>query len=162
MHTCRYRGSECRASAGSSPRFCSSLRRAVQRCTAGGGGCAASKSACLRRTHAATSVEMRSNLLGAKAPPKLTRWSTMTPALPRESHQTKHCTHQSARCTGQNRYADSASATHATALARVSPGATSSPLVSTTASALASCCTRGSTTVRSAAGTPAFTPSRPP
>eukprot|EP00965_Chrysotila_dentata_P153560 5075455-Pleurochrysis_carterae.AAC.1 len=85
MYTCRYRGSACRASAGSSPRFCSSLRRAVQRCTAGGGGCEASKSACLRRTHAATSVEIRSNRLGAKAPPKLTRWSTMTPALPRES-----------------------------------------------------------------------------
>eukprot|EP00965_Chrysotila_dentata_P102857 3396215-Pleurochrysis_carterae.AAC.1 len=38
MYTCRYRGSACRASAGSSPRLCSSLRRAAQRCTAGGGG----------------------------------------------------------------------------------------------------------------------------
>eukprot|EP00965_Chrysotila_dentata_P058855 1952954-Pleurochrysis_carterae.AAC.1 len=61
MYTCTYLGSACRASAGSSPHLCSSLRRAIQRSTAGGGGCVASKSACLRRTHAATSVEMRSN-----------------------------------------------------------------------------------------------------
>eukprot|EP00965_Chrysotila_dentata_P182915 6040361-Pleurochrysis_carterae.AAC.1 len=76
-------------------------RRCIQRSTVLGGGCPASKAACLRWTHAATSVDTLSNLLGANAPPKLMRRSTTTPALPRASHHTKHWVHQSARCTGQ-------------------------------------------------------------
>eukprot|EP00965_Chrysotila_dentata_P040816 1353021-Pleurochrysis_carterae.AAC.1 len=57
---------------------------------------------CFRCAHAATSVDTRSKRFGAKAPPKPMRLSTTTPALPSSSHQTKHCVHWSALCTGQN------------------------------------------------------------
>eukprot|EP00965_Chrysotila_dentata_P130217 4305874-Pleurochrysis_carterae.AAC.1 len=89
-------------------------------------------------------------------PPPLSR-------LPRSAscaHHTKHCSQQSACCTGQNLYADSASATNATGrFANVAPS--SSATVPTIAIARASACTRGSATARSASGTDTFTPSVP-
>eukprot|EP00965_Chrysotila_dentata_P083157 2742789-Pleurochrysis_carterae.AAC.1 len=74
------------------------------------------------------------------------RMSTTTQARPPVSHHTKHCVHQSARCTGQNLYADSASATQATARVRRSPLAARAPASSMMAKARASCCTFGRTT----------------
>eukprot|EP00965_Chrysotila_dentata_P118927 3932729-Pleurochrysis_carterae.AAC.1 len=49
------------------------------------------------------------------------RLSTAAPALPSASHRMKHCLHRSARCTGQNLYADSALATYGTDCSRPSP-----------------------------------------
>eukprot|EP00965_Chrysotila_dentata_P036901 1227879-Pleurochrysis_carterae.AAC.1 len=72
---------------------------------------------------------MRSNRFGAKAPPKPMRLSITTPARPSVPHHTKHCVHRSARWTGQNLYADSASATYGAARVRgPSPSSAPAPL----------------------------------
>eukprot|EP00965_Chrysotila_dentata_P110047 3636318-Pleurochrysis_carterae.AAC.1 len=102
MYTWRYRGASCAAPPGMPPARCLSARRAAQRATAGGYGCCSSKRRCFHCTQAATSVDTRSNRLGAKALPNPIRLSTITPAFPSASHHTKHCVHRSARCTGQN------------------------------------------------------------
>eukprot|EP00965_Chrysotila_dentata_P144842 4784014-Pleurochrysis_carterae.AAC.1 len=113
MYTCKYRGASCVA-----PLLPASLRAWAHSRAASGGGCAASNRACRRCAHAATNVDRRSNLFGAKAPPNPMRRSTTTPARPSPSHHRKHWVHQSARCTGQNRYADSASTTYRAASSR--------------------------------------------
>eukprot|EP00965_Chrysotila_dentata_P028975 963227-Pleurochrysis_carterae.AAC.1 len=90
------------------------------------------------------------------------RSSTTTAARPSSSHHTKHCSQRSARCTGQNLYADSASATHATARGGRSPACASRRHVSIMAMARPSSCALGSRTTRSATGTAALTASTPP
>eukprot|EP00965_Chrysotila_dentata_P054699 1815836-Pleurochrysis_carterae.AAC.1 len=90
------------------------------------------------------------------------RRSTITAALPSPSHQRKHCIHKSARCPGQNRYADFASTTYSAALGCGSPGLACRAQVPAMASALASACTFGRRTTLFVSGTPAFTASAPP
>eukprot|EP00965_Chrysotila_dentata_P105313 3478283-Pleurochrysis_carterae.AAC.1 len=97
------RGEVCASPSGSHPARCARRLRALHACAACGGGCCASKAACLAWTHAATSVEIRSKRLGAYAPPKPIRRSTTTPAVPSSRHQTKHCSQRSPRWTGQKR-----------------------------------------------------------
>ena len=101
MYTCRWLGIACACALGSSPRAWAARRSLIQRRAAGGGGCASSNAACFVLMWATTMVEMRSNLLGAKEPPKAVRRSTQMPALPSASHHKKHCCHRSASCVGQ-------------------------------------------------------------
>eukprot|EP00965_Chrysotila_dentata_P045234 1503287-Pleurochrysis_carterae.AAC.1 len=75
------------------PLRCRRARRSAHRRAAGGYGCSSSNMRCFRCAHAATSVDTRSNRLGAKAPPKPMRLSITTPALPSSSHHTKYCVH---------------------------------------------------------------------
>eukprot|EP00965_Chrysotila_dentata_P261948 6214419-Pleurochrysis_carterae.AAC.3 len=65
IYTWMYRGAVCSPPSFNWPDRCARSLRTCHARAAGGSGCTASKAACFRCTHAATSVEMRSNLFGA-------------------------------------------------------------------------------------------------